>query len=359
MPVSFTLESASVTIAKPRPIKKLYIEITAGCNLNCPMCFRSTFDEELLPMSDSTLAIVIEQIAALPSLQELVIAGIGEPFTHPKLFDVIAAGKHAKAAVSVQTNGTLLNDQMLLRVARSGLDYLIVSYDDSETGHQLQNSLFLLPEKLKSWKKKHLELSVPLIVMETVLTADNIDHIGQIALKARAAGIWKIILTHMMPTSSELIPKSLALTGENGKERMKDFLKVVEHRMQYRMPEFELLTERRCDFIENHAAVIRFDGEVSPCYRFLHSGYEAGPASAQQTLHYSFGNIVHRSLSDIWHSTDYEAFRFKVRHWLFPSCPDCRLRSGCSFVEDSAADCWTNEPSCANCLWSRQLYLCP
>jgi len=43
---------------------------------------------------------------------------------------------------------------------------------------------------------------------------------------------------------------------------------------------------------------------------------------------------------NIWNSSDYSIFRFKVRYALYPSCVDCFLRDGCSFLWDDKADCW-------------------
>jgi radical SAM protein with 4Fe4S-binding SPASM domain len=357
MAVQFQLDSATVTITSPRPIDKLYVEVSAGCNLSCEMCFRNAFEEELAPMADATFDRLIEEIHRLGSLKQMMIAGIGEPFTHPRLMDLVVAGKRVGAEVWIQSNGTMLSRTVLQRCAEAGVDVLVVSHEDWPRGHPTHDGGVRVADLLRDLRNEMPRRRFPRLAMETILTTSNIHTVADAARRALDAGIWQIVLTNMLPTEERFIPESLALTGNDG--MLQEFLRVVEHRMQYRIPKFELNTERHCDFIERNATVVRFDGEVAPCYRFLHTGYEAGPESAQPVLHHSFGSIQEQHLDEIWHSPTYEAFRFKVQNWLFPSCPDCRFREGCSFLDDTSADCWTNGPSCANCLWGRQIYLCP
>ncbi|MNO01582.1 hypothetical protein D3C81_2217640 [compost metagenome] len=48
-----------------------------------------------------------------------------------------------------------------------------------------------------------------------------------------------------------------------------------------------------------------------------------------------------------------------MKNYMYPSCTDCDLRDACDFVKTSDIDCWGNEPSCADCLWSRRIVQCP
>jgi len=34
------------------------------------------------------------------------------------------------------------------------------------------------------------------------------------------------------------------------------------------------------------------------------------------------------------------------------------MKDGCSYTQDNEADCWGNEPSCADCLWYREMIIC-
>jgi len=38
---------------------------------------------------------------------------------------------------------------------------------------------------------------------------------------------------------------------------------------------------------------------------------------------------------------------------------DCKFRNHCWWTETSERDCWGASPSCADCLWSKRILLCP
>lgn len=359
MPVQFQIDDAVVTLQRPAPLRKLYVEISAGCNITCPMCFRSAFSGPLGPMSDSVLALILAAFAdprQLIGLKQLVIAGIGEPFTHPRLLDLVAAARARDVEVLIQSNGLLIDEPILRELGRLGVERVVISYDDSPTGHPNGDRALQIARM-----RQRLGLARPHIGVETVLTRANVDRLPEFAHRALDAGVEEFTITNMLPVSSELIPHTLALEADDS--ILDDFLAVVEHRALYRIPRFRVATERSCDFVDRDAMVIRADGVTSPCYRMLRDGYEAGPDLAMRLPAFSFGSIVpnghSETIESIWHAADYEAFRFRVRHALFPSCPDCTLRGACYFTSNAEADCWSNEPSCASCLWARKIYLCP
>jgi len=60
-------------------------------------------------MADATLDRLIEEVHRLGSLKQMMIAGIGEPFTNPRLMDLVVAGKAVGAEVWIQSNGTMLS----------------------------------------------------------------------------------------------------------------------------------------------------------------------------------------------------------------------------------------------------------
>jgi len=62
-------------------LKKLYIEPTTKCNLNCKMCFRHTWFDE--PICDLSLEDFRHAIETMPSSVEPVfLAAMGEPLFH-------------------------------------------------------------------------------------------------------------------------------------------------------------------------------------------------------------------------------------------------------------------------------------
>jgi len=74
-------------------VHKVYLELTTRCNLHCRTCVRNVWDDPLEDMSEATFARVMDGLRGLPDLREVVLGGYGEPFSHPRILDYLAAVK--------------------------------------------------------------------------------------------------------------------------------------------------------------------------------------------------------------------------------------------------------------------------
>ncbi|SFR08545.1 SPASM domain-containing protein [Desulfoscipio geothermicus] len=112
-------------------------------------------------------------------------------------------------------------------------------------------------------------------------------------------------------------------------------------------------------FVEDKAMVVNHMGFVSPCYALMHSYNCYIYGRIKEMYPFYLGNVTEKKLDQIWTEPIYINFRLAVNNFHFPSCTDCKFLDGCSYVDNNDGDCWGNSPSCAECLWSRQLVLCP
>lgn len=100
------------------PQRKALLQITERCNLHCAHCFVSAVREG----SDIPLAKIRERI--LPQLVGARVARLtltgGEPFAHPDLLEIVRAAREAAMAVTLCTNGTLIDEQDLDALAGIG-----------------------------------------------------------------------------------------------------------------------------------------------------------------------------------------------------------------------------------------------
>jgi len=110
------------------------IDITCRCNIHCVCC---QFHSSLLNIpSDGNKAIkdipydlfkrLCNELKAMGTSQ-IILCGDGEPFLHPRLFDLISVAKDAGFHVMLFTNGTLLNEAKLKYLIDLRLDILKVS----------------------------------------------------------------------------------------------------------------------------------------------------------------------------------------------------------------------------------------
>jgi MoaA/NifB/PqqE/SkfB family radical SAM enzyme len=120
-----------------------------------------------------------------------------------------------------------------------------------------------------------------------------------------------------------------------------------------------VLTDRRdrCPFAERGDLVLRWDGEISPCLPLLrdHTTY-VGSWEHKQYSH-SLGNILDRSLKEIWADASAAQLRDRLLDREFSPCLSCR---DCWFSQDNRQDCQGfDHPTCGGCLWAEGLIDCP
>ena len=356
----YKLHNSTITIQKTPDIRKVYVELSSECNFDCEMCFRQTFDSVLGSMSGMLLERVQEQLAALPELQEVVIGGLGEPLLHPRFQDFIRFLRQRNIAVSITTNGALLEPQIDFLIQQK-VNRLIVSFETGDIGHSNESDITRLLQKIGS-RRKERHSSRPSLQLLMVLTKANLGDLERVSGFLQGSGVREIILSNLLPATPE--HRDLVLYPFPEPDEIKSFkskllINVLIERMLCQTPNFEVYTERSCDFIENKSIVIRWDGMVAPCYRFLHAREEIVLEKRKRVQACSFGNIQDRDLLDIWNERQYTWFRYTVKNNRYPSCIDCSLREGCDYIESTESDCWGNEHSCADCLWSRGILKCP
>jgi MoaA/NifB/PqqE/SkfB family radical SAM enzyme len=104
------------------------IEPVGRCNLRCRMCpvqFRDHHGSTALLDFDAFCTL----LDGFPQLAELHLQGLGEPLMHPRFFDMVRHAAARGAAVSTNTNLTLLTPARAQHAATCGLSEISVSID--------------------------------------------------------------------------------------------------------------------------------------------------------------------------------------------------------------------------------------
>ena len=92
--------------------KTLHIDLTNGCNTNCITCWdHSPLLTEARTAAwkrqrvDAAEAIaIVDDVMTLGGLSAVIVSGMGEPFTHPEVYEILAALKERMLHVTVITN---------------------------------------------------------------------------------------------------------------------------------------------------------------------------------------------------------------------------------------------------------------
>lgn len=94
--------------------KRVCWEITTSCNLRCPFCHRYDFDNRFYN-ADKLYQTV--QLLKSKNITNVIISG-GEPLLHPKLFIIMETLKSNGFDLDLCTNGTIVNDKLLLTLKK-------------------------------------------------------------------------------------------------------------------------------------------------------------------------------------------------------------------------------------------------
>lgn len=347
----------------PSPsIERLYLELTNRCNLSCEMCYRHDWKEPLGDLSEDLLMKIIEEAQKFPDLREVILGGIGEP-TMGHTFRKAVAAFAPKFNVTVTSNGTAISEELLDFMIEQGVGRLVFSVDSvdikafADLRHDDVRSVLSITEQLA----KKMRQGRPTIDWAFIAMKSTLPYLEETVKAAARMGANRLLVSHLMPMRKDMVAESLypALSPEAERIFNKAFRLGLAKGVEVVLPESELKTERHCHFIEGQGAVVRWDGSIMPCYRFLHTYDEYVFGRHKRVEAHSLGSLKEQSLLDIWTSPQYMGFRYKVREGIYPSCPDCEFVNGCDIVDGTDADCVGNNPSCGDCLWARGIIFCP
>ncbi|HEX2979877.1 MAG TPA: radical SAM protein [Anaerolineaceae bacterium] len=125
-------EQPGITVSQPTPAPSfVQIEPVGQCNLACTMCaipYRQD-GPPYGPPAFMAFELFTRLIDQLPGTKELHLQGLGEPFMHPRFFEMVAYASARGMRVTTNTNLTLLNPRRAEDCIRSGLNTLHISID--------------------------------------------------------------------------------------------------------------------------------------------------------------------------------------------------------------------------------------
>lgn len=342
--------------------RRAYIELTNRCNLNCEMCLRHAWGDQQGFMSRETFQAVLEGLRLFPNLERVIFGGFGEPLMHPEIVRMAAEIHALGANITITTNGLMLKPKLTEALLRSGVDTLVVSLDSMHV-RAYEESHHKLDQVLENIQGVHdlihdAGFHTPILGLEYVVTRSNQAELAKLPDIARQVGASYIIVSNLIPHTPELADEIVydreepfGLGGGWGIHRAGWIA------WGYPKPaRTKWGAMRRCAFIQDPSMVIGWDGGVSPCYALMHSYPYYIYGRKKEVKRYVLGSVHERSLAQIWTSEEYVLFRAKVRDFRFPSCVDCGM--DCTYAQENS-DCWGNEPSCADCLWSQGIIQCP
>jgi MoaA/NifB/PqqE/SkfB family radical SAM enzyme len=373
-----------------RPVShlaKVYIEPTSICNLDCVTCMRNVWDEPLGRMSEVTFSHVLDSLKALDPLPTVFFGGFGEPLAHPGLIAMVRAVKSLGAHVEMITNGILLDERRSLELVKAGLDFLWVSLDGASAENyadvRLGASFPLVIDNLRRLRTVRCQAGYnhdhrPHLGIAFVAMKRNISDLPELIRLGISLGAKRFSISNVVAHDRELRKESLYDDSlKNSVSFTTTDLPVVNlPRMDINGLTLDAIGEvwkrksvlliagkdidrsvDTCQFIEQGATAVRWDGEVSPCLPLLHT-YDCYFGQYTHRSHaHSIGNINDQSLRVLWDDPAYTALRARIQQFNFSPCVGC---TGCELSVENREDCMDSPfPTCGSCLWGQGLIQCP
>ena len=365
-------------------LARVYVEPTNACNLDCRTCMRNVWEEPLGRMTWPTFARILEGIRSFTPTPLVFFGGFGEPLAHPEIREMVAAARKAGAEVELITNATLLDESVANWLVELGLKRIWVSIDgatpESYADVRLGDALPLVIANLTRLQalRAQSELNLPKLGIAFVAMQRNIADLPEVVRLGKRLGADQFSVSNVLPHTAELRDQVLFARSmyesdlqpshwssevslprmdlsESTIQRLADVLK-GRNKLQITRQSLNW-GANTCPFLEKGSVSIRWDGAVSPCLPLLHT-HTSYLAENQHTSHaYAVGNILDRSLTDLWNDTDYVHLRERLQAFDFSPCTFC---NSCEMAETNLEDCFGNtQPTCGGCLWAQGFIQCP
>ena len=274
------------------------LEVTARCNLLCPMCPRSVPNYmDAVPDQDmdmDTFHRVLDRVRDVATL--VWFTGRGEPMMNKHFMRMIREFREAGVAVGVSTNGTFLTPKQQERILDTGLDYLIVSFDgaDKETFEKIRIGADF--EKVRDNVRSFAALKIARKMKDPWLVLQMIEMAPNRGQDQAFKKLWNLPGIDAVRIKDEQLQFDKSMTFEGQRKR---------------------LGKKPCMNLWRGTPMVQWDGTMLPCC--------FGPADK------AFGNLKHAGLDELWNSSRIKNLR--ASHL-----------AGCGLTEDYCKNCNAIEP---------------
>jgi radical SAM protein with 4Fe4S-binding SPASM domain len=298
---------------------QINIELTSRCNERCVHCYipheKKTDDIEPLLFYN-----VLEQCSEIGVL-ELVLSG-GEPLLHKKFLDFLNSAKNYDFSVSILSNLTLLNDEIVAAMKSNRLSSVQVSlYSMNANVHDKITQLPGSFQKTIDGILTLIENDIPLQISCPSLRQNKNDFIDVLKWanehKVRAMTDYNIMARYDHTTDN----LENRLSVEDVEEIINGIiLNDYEYQREIQAFNFEEQEQRNRDNdivcgVGTASLCIISNGNVYPC-----PGWQS----------YILGNLKEKKLADLWENSSEIRYLRNIRKKDFIECRNCESRGFCA-----------------------------
>ena len=325
------------------PPSVITLAVTDYCNLDCKMCPFQHSEIEKNHLDFELIRKLIDQI--YPFKPYISLCGRGEPFLHPKFFEIISYIKSKGLWCAVDTNGTLIEknaDQLL----SSKIDLVNVSIDGVGEIHDqirgVPGAFQKAIDGIRALKAKSPKFR-PIIRINCVITGYSFNHLEEVYQLAKDLGIDILNLSHSMYVRTEKMLHAQDKLSQNlpqAREKISwDTVDVDAESIDYeklaktidrlkRKDEGVIVTvipnltdsEKLQRYYSFKGFVVKREAKCA----WKHTNiYPNGDVELCDGL-YPMGNLKDSDFLEIWNNENFREFRKKLKKMKrFPICAAC------------------------------------
>lgn len=189
--------SPAPRVAKPGSTRAPVViwNLLRRCNLTCKHCYATSADSEFRNELDTTEALgVIDQLHEA-GVRVLILSG-GEPLLRDDIFQLADYARDKGFYVALSTNGTLIDEGNIERIAQARFDYVGISIDGLEAVHdewrQLKGSFAASMHAIDLCRARGIRVG-----LRTTLTQHNYPQLPALLELMRAHDVQKFYLSHL------------------------------------------------------------------------------------------------------------------------------------------------------------------
>jgi len=318
------------TVLKSLP-RRLVLELTNACNLNCTMCGRNAarFKPTIFKMDWLRC---FEPL--LDTVEEVTLMGWGEPTVHPEFVQMLELIHRHAARIYFCTNGMRL-EELHDAIFDNHVDVFAVSVDgaNAETNDRIRrgSNLHTITNALRKIKNTQRELGVAYPYINFVFCAmkSNLHELPDLVRLAADTGLDEVKVVYLTAFDESLAGESLW----NCRTEVEDvFVKAAalgeELGVTLKLPHLQgedpagNALHKDC-FVAWRDFFLGSDGIVRPCM-------------STPTQFFPFD--IHRDFMDMWNDVRYQQYRAQVNqtHQMDLPCRRCYQSSHCNWNRRSS-----------------------
>lgn len=304
--------------------KIIFFETTSSCNLNCVHCRRSDISNNSnKDLSTDEIYHIIDSISDYA--KPMFILSGGEPLVRDDIFDIVNYAQNKGLQIALATNGTLIDEEMALKIKESGIRRVSVSLDgaSAQTHDSIRKIDGAFDRSLKGIE--NLKANGISFQLNFTIIKDNqseIEDVYKLAIELKADALHYFLLVPVGCGAE--IADSQMLSPQECEEAMNKIYELSKkeeifikptcapHYYRIAAQNENLPIQTKGCLAGQSVCFVSHKGEVFPC------GY----------LPLSSGNLLEKSFKEIWENS--EIFnQLRNPDLLIGKCGVCEFKQIC------------------------------